>query len=61
MNRLYLIIGLFWISLANTQAQEMREHNGRMMMIIDDTTAIWFDTREPVDRTLFSVVSVKIE
>ncbi|MEO0790020.1 MAG: hypothetical protein AAFY36_15235 [Bacteroidota bacterium] len=61
MNRLYLIIGLFWISLANAQAQEMREHNGRMMMIIDDTTAIWFDTREPVDRTLFSVVSVKIE
>ncbi|MEO0627739.1 MAG: hypothetical protein AAFY91_12175, partial [Bacteroidota bacterium] len=61
MNRLYLIIGLVWISLANTQAQEMREHNGRMMMIIDDTTAIWFDTREPVDRTLFSVVSVKIE
>ncbi|MEM8583753.1 MAG: hypothetical protein AAGF87_05760 [Bacteroidota bacterium] len=61
LNRLYLMTMATCLCVSASFSQEMREHNGRMMMIVDDTTAIWFDTREPVDRSLFSVVSVNIE
>ncbi|MEM6396747.1 MAG: hypothetical protein AAF741_10415 [Bacteroidota bacterium] len=59
--RYFLLLLTLWFSISSASAQEIREHNGRKMMIIDDTTAIWFDTREPVDRSLFSVVTIHIE
>lgn len=57
----YGLFILLLFGLTRLSAQEMREVDGRMMMIVNDSTAYWFDTKEAVDPSLFSVVSVIIE